>query len=52
MASSLSNLVNNLAKRIHKIICKSGHNEKSTKRVELNTKIVTVFLDTQTLRMI
>ena len=28
MASSLSNLVNNLAKGIHKIKCKYGHDNK------------------------
>ena len=28
MASSLSNLVNNLSERIHKIKCKFGHNDK------------------------
>ena len=28
MTSSLSNLVNNLSERIHKIKCKYGHNDK------------------------
>ena len=28
MASSLSNLVDNLAEKIHKIKCKYGHNKK------------------------
>ena len=28
MASSLSNLANNIAGRIHKIKCKYGHNDK------------------------
>ena len=28
MASSLSNLANNLSKGIHKIKCKCGHNDK------------------------
>ena len=49
MASSLSNLVNNLSERIHKITCKYRHNDKLA---ELNVNIVTVFLNTQTLKMI
>ena len=28
MASSLSNLVNNISEGIHRIICKFGHNDK------------------------
>ena len=31
MASSLSNLVNNLSELIHKVKCKYGHNEKKCK---------------------
>ena len=50
MASSLPNLVNNLTEEIHKIKCKNEHNNK--KYVELNTKIATAFLNTQTLKMI
>ena len=49
MASSLSNLVNNFAEGIHKIKCKCGHNDKNVKLAELNTKIASVFLNTQTL---
>ena len=49
MASSLSNLVNNFAEGIHKIKCKCAHNDKNVKLAELNTKIASVFLNTQTL---
>ena len=31
MASSLSNLVNNLTEGIHKVKCKCGHNDKKGK---------------------
>ena len=44
MASSLSNLVSNLAERIHKIKCKYGYHNKNVKPVELNKKIVSVVL--------
>ena len=38
MASSLSNLVNNLSEGIHKIKCKYGHDDKKceTCRIEYN----------------
>ena len=52
MASSLSNLVNNLSEGIHRIICKFRHNDKNMKLVELNISIATVFLNTQILKMI
>ena len=52
MASSLSNLVNNLPEEIHKDKCKYGHDEKNVKFAELHTKIATAFLNTQTLKMI
>ena len=52
MASSLSNLVNNLAEVIHKSKCKNGHDKKNMKRVGLNTKIMSVFLNMQTLKII
>ena len=45
MASSLSNLVNNLSEEFHGIKCKLGI-------VELNISIGTVFLNTQILKMI
>ena len=51
MASSSSNLVNNLSERIHRIKRKFGHNNKNVKHVKLNTSIATVFLNTQTLEM-
>ena len=53
MINSLPNLVDNLAEEIHKIKCKFGHdNKKNLKRVELNTKILSVALNTQALKMI
>ena len=52
MTSSLSNLVNNLSEGLHRIKCKSGNDEKNVKHVELNISIVTVFLNTQILKMI
>ena len=52
MASCLSNLVNNLSERIHKIKCKNGYDDKNMRLVELNISIVTVFLNAQNLKMI
>ena len=52
MASSLSNVVNNLSEEIHRIKCKYGHDDKKVKLVEMNTSIATVFLNIQTLKMI
>ena len=51
MVSSLSNLVNNLSERLHRIKCKSQH-DKNLKYVELNISIGHVFLNMQTLKMI
>ena len=51
MVSSLSNLVNKLAEGIHKIKCPDTMIKKLD-LVETNTKIVTAFLNTQTLKMI
>ena len=48
MASSLSNILNNLFEGIHKIKCKHGHNVKNVKDVELHTKYNSSFLDKQT----
>ena len=53
MKSSLSNLVNNLAEGVRKFECKNEHNnKKNVKCVELNKKIATAFLNTQTLNII
>ena len=52
MASSLSNLVNNLSERLHKFKCKLGHDDKNVKHVESNTSIATVFSNIQSLKMI
>ena len=52
MASSLSNLVNNLSKEIHKIKLNTDKMIKNVKTAELNINIATVFFNTQTLKMI
>ena len=44
MASSSSNLVNNLSERIHRIKCKFGHNNKNVKR-EIKYKYCDCFLE-------
>ena len=49
---SLSNLANNLSEGLHKIKCKLGQDDKNLKHVELNISITTVFMNTQTLKMI
>ena len=49
MASSLSNLVNNLADVIHKIKCKYGHDDKKCETVKLITNIASVALNIQPL---
>ena len=51
MASSLSNLVDNLAEGIHKVKCKYEHDDIKFEIVEFNTKIVSTILNTQTLKM-
>ena len=50
MTNSLSNLGNKLAEEINKI--KYGHDEKTVKRVELNTEIVKAVLNIQELKII
>ena len=47
MASSLSNLVDNLAERIQKTKCKYGHDNKNVKHTELNKMIVGAILNIQ-----
>ena len=49
IAGSLSSYVNNLAEGIHKI---KKNMDAAMKIVELNTKTTTVFLNTQTSKMI
>ena len=51
MASSLSNLVNNLFEGIHKINCEYEHDDQKGETCKLNISIATVFLNTQTLKM-
>ena len=52
MASSLSNLVDNLTEGIHRIKCKLVHDDKNVKHVELNISIATVLLNMQALKLI
>ena len=53
MASSLSNLVNELSERIHRIKCKFLDKMiKNVKYMELNISIETVFSNIQTLNML
>ena len=51
MASSLSNLVNNLSEKTIKLTVKVGTMTKNVKLAELNVNIATVFLNTQILKM-
>ena len=55
MASSLSSFVNNLSEGLHRIKCKLGNDDRKCEtcgNVEINASIVTVFLNTKTLKMI
>ena len=53
MATSLSNLVNNLSEGIHKTKCKFKYDDKNfLKYVELNISIANDSLNTQTLNVI
>ena len=45
MTNSLSNLVNNFTDQILKIRCKHGLDNKTVKRVKLNTNIVSIVLN-------
>ena len=51
MASSLYNLVNNLAAGIQKLYLNMNRLIKNVKLAELNTKIATAFLNIKTLKM-
>ena len=52
MGKSLSILVDNLAKGIHENKWKQNMETQNSKRVELNTKIVSAVANTETLKMI
>ena len=52
MTSSLSNLINNLSKEIHKTKCKNRHEDKKVTLRGLNVSIATDFLNKQILEMI
>ena len=52
MVSLLSNLVNNLAERIHEIKLNSETMSKNVEPVDKNTKIMNIVLNMQTLKMI
>ena len=45
MASSLSNLVNNLSEGVHKIKCKYGHNDKKCETCRIQYKYCDCFLE-------
>ena len=45
MASSLSNLINNIAEGIHKIKCKYGHNDKKSEICGIKYKYCDCFLE-------
>ena len=45
MASSLSNLVNNLCEGIHKIKCKFGHDDKKFETCGIKLKYCNYFLE-------
>ena len=45
MANSLSKLVNNLPKGIHKTKCKSGHDDKKCENCEMKYKYCDCFLE-------
>ena len=47
MASSLSNLVNNLAEGIHKVKCKYKHNDKKYETCGIKSALKTAFPITQ-----
>ena len=49
MACSLSNLVNNLSKRLHRIQWKLGHDDKKCKIFKLNISTAIVLLNTHIL---
>ena len=49
MPTSLSNFVNNLVERVHKIKCRYGHDDKKCEIYIIKIKIMTAFLITQTL---
>ena len=52
MAISSSNLVDHLAKWIHKIKCKYGYDNKKSETCEIKYKVLERVLNTWTLKMI
>ena len=52
MASSLSNIVNNISEGIYRIKCKYGHDQNNVKLAKLRISIATAFLNTRILKMI
>ena len=52
MASSLSNLVNNISEGINKIKCKHGHDNKKCETCRIINELCKCFLNTQTLKLI
>ena len=52
MASSLSNLANNLSDGVDRIKCKFENNDEKCETSRIKYKIATTFLDTQILKMV
>ena len=52
MASSLSNLISNIAEGIHRIKCKYGHDNKKCETCRIKYKNCKCFLDTQTSKIV
>ena len=51
MASSLSNLVNNLCERMHRIKCKLGHDDKNCETAGITYKYCHCFLEYRNFKM-
>ena len=52
MASSLSNLINNLSEGIHRIKCKFGHDDKKCKTYGIKYKYCDCFVNSEILKMV
>ena len=50
MANSLSNLVNNLSERIHRVKCKFGYNDKKCETCGIKCKYLDGFLEFASLK--
>ena len=52
MASSLSNLINNLSEGIHRIKCKFGHDDKKCETFGIKYKYCDCFVNSEILKMV